>query len=101
VPGPTALINRLHTTHHAVGGLHRNAAYAAFAQVLLHLQDDVDGRRHLEAVAHDANGFVNRGQTTFGKLNVHGGTGDLNYTSDVFWHKNQPSVLDCQFSVAF
>ena len=40
--GP-ALIDGLHAAHHAVGGLHGDAAHAAFAEVLLHFENDVDG----------------------------------------------------------
>jgi len=39
----SALINRFHAPHHAVGRFHGNAAYTAFADVLLYFEDDVDG----------------------------------------------------------
>ena len=35
----------LHAAHQAVGGLQRDGAHAAFADVLRHLADDVDRRR--------------------------------------------------------
>ena len=35
----------LHAAHQAVGGLQRDGAHAALADVLRHLDDDVDGRR--------------------------------------------------------
>ncbi len=40
-----AQVDGLHAAHHAVGGFHGDRAHAAFAQVLLHLEDHVDGRR--------------------------------------------------------
>ena len=40
-----AEVDRLHAAHHAFGGLHGDAAHAAFAELLLHFQDDVDGLR--------------------------------------------------------
>ena len=40
-----AEVDGLHAAHHAFGGLHGDAAHAAFAELLLHFQDDVDGRR--------------------------------------------------------
>ena len=38
-----AQVDGLHAAHHAFGGLHGDAAHAAFAELLLHFQDDVDG----------------------------------------------------------
>ena len=49
----SALVDGLHAAHHAVGGLHGDAAHAAFAQVLLHFKNDVDRGGHVEAVADD------------------------------------------------
>ena len=37
----SALVDGLHAAHHAVGGLHGDAAHAAFAKMLLHLENDV------------------------------------------------------------
>ena len=31
--------------------------------------------------------LVNRRHGALDKLHVHGGTGNLNYVSDIFWHK--------------
>ena len=45
---------RFHAAHHAFGRLHGNAAHAAFAQLLLHFQDDVERRRDGEAFAGNA-----------------------------------------------
>ena len=58
----SALIDRLHAAHHAVGGLHGDAAHAAFAKVLLHFEDDVDRRGNIEAVAHDSHRLIDRRQ---------------------------------------
>ena len=66
-----ALIDGFHAAHHAVGGLHGDAAHAAFAEVLLHLENHIDGIGHGEAVAHDLHGLIDRRQLPFGKLHVH------------------------------
>ena len=55
----SAEIDGVHAAHHAVGRLHGDAAHAAFAEVLLHFEDDVDGRRNGEAVADDAKRLIN------------------------------------------
>src|SRR5437868_3089564 len=47
-----AEISGWHPTNHALGGLHSNATYAAFAQVLLYLEDYVDWSRCLKPVTH-------------------------------------------------
>src|SRR5579863_180175 len=83
----STLVNRFHAAHHALGGFHGDAADPALAQVLLHLDDDVDGKGDGEAVAHNAKCLINRRHCRFGKLHVHGGAGDLNHVSNVFWHK--------------
>ena len=81
VPWPTGtvmgppMIDGLHAAHHALGGFHGDAAHAAFAQVLLHFEDDVDGRGNVEALADDAQRLVDRRHRGFGKLHVHGRTG--------------------------
>ena len=92
----TAEVDGLHAAHHAFGRLHGDAAHAAFAELLLDFEDDVDGRRNVEAFAGDAQRRVDGRQRRFGKLHVHRGTCDLNYVSDVFSHK---SVVRCQLSV--
>src|SRR5580704_9678797 len=77
-------INRLHAAHHTIGRFHGNAAHAAFADVLLHFQNDVDWRRHGEALADDAKRLVDGGHGAFDELHVDGGASDLNYVSDIF-----------------
>src|SRR5215813_10838838 len=68
----------------------------ALAEVLLHFEDDVDGLRHLEAFAGDAQCLVNRGQARFAELHVHSRSRNLDYVSNVFWHRkinSQPSAV--------
>ncbi len=81
-----AEVDGLHAADHAVGGFHGDGAHAALAQVLLHLEDDVDGRGDLEAVADDAQRLIDGRHGGFFKLNVYGGAGDLNNFADVFCH---------------
>ena len=78
-----ALVDGLHAAHHAVGGLHRDASHAAFAKVLLHFENDVDRTGHVEAVADDLHGFVDRRQASLGKLHVDRRPCNLNYVSYV------------------
>ncbi len=82
-----AEVDRLHAANHAVGGFHGDGAHAAFAEVLLHLEDDVDRRGNVEAVADDAQRLVDGRHRRFFKLHVDGGTGDLNYFANVLCHK--------------
>ena len=82
----SAQVNGIHAAHHAVSGLHSDAAHAALAEMLLHFQDNVDGHRHLKAVAYDAQRLINRWHGGFGELHVHRGSGDLDNVSDVFSH---------------
>ena len=58
----TAEVDGLHAAHHALGGLHGDAAHAAFAELLLDFQDDVDGCGNVEAFAGDAQRRINRRQ---------------------------------------
>ena len=52
-----ALIDGLHAAHHAFGGFHGDATHAAFAEMLLHFENDVDWRGNGEAVADHAKGL--------------------------------------------
>jgi hypothetical protein len=81
-----AEVDGLHAAHHAVGGFHGHRAHAAFAQVLLHFEDDVDGRGHGEAVADDAQRLIDGRHRRFFKLHVDRRTGNLNYLADVLCH---------------
>ena len=91
----SAQIDGLHAAHHAVGRFHRHRAHAAFAQVLLHFEDDVDRRGHVEAVAGHAQRLVNRRHRRFFKLHVHRGTGNLNYLANVLCHILCLSIQTC------
>ena len=88
-----AQVNRLHPAHHAVGRFHSDAACTAFAQVLLHLEDDIDRLRHLEAIADHAQRLVNGGQARLGELHVHRRSRDLHYVSNVFRHRKSALSL--------
>ena len=76
--------DRLHAAHQALGGLHRDGADAAFADVLLGFADDVDGLGDVEAFAGDADRGIDFRDLTFGELAVDGGAGDLDYMPDHF-----------------
>ena len=76
--GPPRLIG-LHAAHHAFGGLQRDGAHAAFADVLRHFDNHVDGSRHVEAFAGDADGGVDDRDLVLRELNVDGRSGDLDH----------------------
>ncbi len=80
----SAQVNGFHAAHHALGRLHGDAAYAAFAQVLLHFQRHVDGVRGFESLAGDQQRLIDRRQLTLGELHVDRGTRDLNHFANVF-----------------
>src|SRR5271157_1804004 len=73
-----------HAADHAVGRFHGDAADSAFAEVLLHFENYVDGGRDGKAVADDAEGLIDGRHGRFGELHVHGGACDLDYVSDIF-----------------
>src|SRR5579872_2301077 len=83
----SALVDGFHTADHALGRFHGNAAGAAFAKVLLHLEDDIDRRGNVEAVAHNAKRLIDRRHVSLVKLHVDYRAGDLNYVSNIFCHK--------------
>ena len=58
----SALIDGLHAAHHAVGGFHGDAAHAAFAQVLLHLENHVDGLGTVKPSLTTRTRLINRRQ---------------------------------------
>ena len=70
---------RLHSADEAFGGLERDGAHAAFADVLRDLDDEVDRSRDVEAFAGDADGGVDWRDLALRKLNVDGGTGNLDH----------------------
>ena len=85
-PDGAAEVDGLHAAHHAVGGLHGDAAHAALAEVLLDFKDDVNRHRHVEAFADHVQRLVNGRQGGFAELHVHRRPGNLNHFSDVFCH---------------
>jgi len=80
------LVDGFHPAHHAFGGFHRDAADAAFSQVLLHFENDLDGIGDVEAVADDLESLVNWRKMPLFKLHIDGGAGDLDYVSYVLGH---------------
>jgi hypothetical protein len=89
-PNGPAEIFDLHAAHHAVGCFHGHRAHAAFAEMLLHFQDDRNGRRNREAVRDDAQRLINGRHRRFFKLHVDRWAGNLNYLADIFCHCSMP-----------
>src|SRR5579872_429612 len=81
-----ALVDRFHAAHHTFSGFHSDAAHAAFAEVLLHFKNDLDGAGDIEAVADDLQGLIDRRQVAFGELHIDRRSCDLNDVSYVLWH---------------
>ena len=79
-------VDGLHTADHAFGGDHGDAADAAFAEVLLDLDDDVERLRDVEAFADDAERLEDGRHLCFFELNVNGRAADGDNFSDVFCH---------------
>jgi hypothetical protein len=77
-----AEIDGLHAADHAVGGLHRDAAHLALADVLRHFGHDVDGDVSELALIEDADRIEDRGEVPFLELDVEGGSDDLNDAAD-------------------
>jgi hypothetical protein len=84
----SAEVDGFHATHHAIRGFHGDGTHAPFAQMLLYLEDHIDGRGHVEAIAGDAQRLVDGRHRLFFKLHVHRGTGNLDYLADVLCHKS-------------
>ncbi len=84
-------IDRLHAANHAFGRNHGDAAHAAFAKVLLHLDDDIERGGNVEAFADDAEGLEDGGHLRLFKLNVNGRAADRNYFSNVLCHRSLSS----------
>ena len=70
-------IFRRHAANHAVRGLQRNRTHAAFAEMLLHFDDDIDRCRHIEAFTRDVQRLVNRRLFAFVEFHVDCRTDDL------------------------
>src|SRR5580698_11486916 len=73
----------LHPAHHAVGGLQRDGADAAFADMLRYFHHHVDRDGSGKAFAGDVDGRVDDGNLVLGELNVDGWAGHLD---DVAYH---------------
>ncbi len=69
-------VDRLHAANHAFGRDHGDAAHAAFAEVLLDLDDDVERGGDVEAFADDAQGLVDGRHLRLFELNVNGRAAD-------------------------
>src|SRR6202041_477599 len=81
-------VDRLHASDHAFGCDHRDAAHAAFAEVPLYLDDDIERGGDVEAFADDANRLEDRRHFRLFKLNVNGRSADRNYFSNVLCHRS-------------
>src|ERR1700722_20201252 len=77
-----AKVQRVHATHQPFGGLQRDGAHPAFADMLLHLANNIDGRGNVEALTGDADGRIDQGNVALGELTVHGGSGYLDDFAD-------------------
>jgi hypothetical protein len=64
-------INCRHTPNHSFGWLQRDRADPAFAEMLLHFDDNIDIYRHVEPLASDMQGLVNRWLLSLLKLDVN------------------------------
>ncbi len=85
-----------HAANQTVGRLHGDGAHTAFADVLRHFGGDIDLSRNVVAFAGYANGVVDLGNVTFGKLDFDGGSGDLDYAAfnqSICRHKETPVNL--------
>ena len=82
-----ALVNRFHPAHHAFGGLHGDAADAAFSEMLLHFERHLERRRNGEALADNFQRLINWRHILRSELHVHGRSRYLNYVSNIFCHK--------------
>ena len=83
-----------HASDQSVGRLESDGAYAAFAQVLLDLANDVDGVWCVEPLTSNANGVIDSRQVASAVLHVDGRPGDLDDFSD-FRHFVSLSSMWC------
>ena len=81
-------VDGLHAANEAFGRDHGDAAHAAFAEVLLDLDDDVERVGNVEAFADDAEGLEDGGHLRLFELNVNGGAADRNYFSNILCHRS-------------
>ena len=76
-------VDGLHSANHAVRWLHGHRAHASLAQMLLHLDDHVDGFGHIETFAEDSDGIVDFRQMMLWKFNVHHRADDLHHLANI------------------
>src|SRR6185437_6267380 len=94
-------VGRLHAANHALGGGHGDAAHAAFAEVLLHFENDVERLRDIEAVAGDADRLVDRRHLCLVELHVNGRSADADHFANVlFCHKSSKKLQLNPYSAA-
>ena len=78
-------IHGFHATNHALGGLHGDSADAAFAEMLLHFDCDVERFGNVVAFTGDANRVEDRGQVALFKLDVEHRSDDLDDAADAWF----------------
>jgi hypothetical protein len=76
-------VDRFHSTHDTFRRRHRHRSNAAFAQVLCHFRDNIDGLRTLKSFASDPHRIMNLRQMMLGKLHVNHRSNDLNNVPDI------------------
>jgi hypothetical protein len=87
-----AQIFRLHAADQSFRRLHRHAADAAFAQMLLHFRDDIERLGNVESLALNAHRIVNPRQVALFKLHVH-------HRADHFGHVADFVLVRCHSGV--
>src|SRR5207248_1496522 len=92
-----ARVDSPHTTNHAFNRFHRNRAYPAFAQMLLHFDGNVQWLRNVVTFAGDTHRVIDRGQVALFELNVEHRSDHLDHSPDAFFalsHCFSPSQRD-------
>src|SRR2546430_3505699 len=67
--------------------------------MLLDFENDIDWRRHLESIADDSQGLIDRRHVGGRKLHVYSRTGNLNNVSNIFWHKVRLAFVSFAISI--
>src|SRR5215471_10278382 len=83
----SAQVDRIHAANHTFGCLHGNATHAPFAEVLLHFENDADGRGYGKTVAGNAQGLIDCRKLRLLKLHVDCWPRDLNDFANILCHK--------------
>ena len=78
-------VHGFHTTNHTLGRLHRDRAYAAFSEMLLDFDGDVERLGNVVAFTGDANRVEDRGQVALFKLDVEHRSDDLHDAADAWF----------------